>query len=346
MQVKNYSYDEKKILGEGSFGKVYEGINTITQEQVVIKVITRVNKEAIGEIDALKKLYEDGDSSRYTMKYYDSFIEGEKLYLVLEYIQGRNLLWFLYRQFRHYSGDPVNVWALIYQLLLGLKYIHGKGMAHLDIAERNILITSGRLIKYIDFGISCVIKCPYEHKDCQNLCYWRDRNISKIHFPEFRSYTASNSDTQPLTGEEALLFGQWYDLIKLINVIETVINLANNYSDDGRLENFYDKLRLMFKLDDEESKETRYSFTSEEGEYIFVSYTIWDVLRVFKEEVLTPPWQGKQLTVEQEYSDKATREEKINYVIVALQNGKLTTEYKLNPFVEKKFSTLIGLYGI
>lgn len=38
--VKNigaYSYDEKQTLGEGAYGKVYEGVDTRTNSQVAIK---------------------------------------------------------------------------------------------------------------------------------------------------------------------------------------------------------------------------------------------------------------------------------------------------------------------
>lgn len=39
------------------------------------------------------------------------------------------------------------------QLMLGLRYIHG------DIKPDNILISNKNIIKYIDFGASCVKTC-------------------------------------------------------------------------------------------------------------------------------------------------------------------------------------------
>lgn len=42
----------------------------------------------------------------------------------------------------------------IYQILLGLKYLHEQGIIHKDIKAANILMTSSGLCKLTDFGLS------------------------------------------------------------------------------------------------------------------------------------------------------------------------------------------------
>lgn len=36
-QIGHYTYDEINCLGQGAYGKVYEGINTLNNETVAIK---------------------------------------------------------------------------------------------------------------------------------------------------------------------------------------------------------------------------------------------------------------------------------------------------------------------
>jgi calcium-dependent protein kinase len=41
-QIGNYQYSEKHCLGEGAYGKVFQGLNTKTQETVAIKKLDLV----------------------------------------------------------------------------------------------------------------------------------------------------------------------------------------------------------------------------------------------------------------------------------------------------------------
>lgn len=37
VKIGHYNYDELNCLGSGAYGKVYEGVNTLTQEIVAVK---------------------------------------------------------------------------------------------------------------------------------------------------------------------------------------------------------------------------------------------------------------------------------------------------------------------
>lgn len=59
IQMGNYAFTEKYCIGQGSFGKVYKGINNITKREVAIKEIdgTLVTEQEIStEIAILKQL--------------------------------------------------------------------------------------------------------------------------------------------------------------------------------------------------------------------------------------------------------------------------------------------------
>jgi serine/threonine protein kinase len=58
--------------------------------------------------------------------------------------------------------------SIFFQLLQGLSYIHGLGIAHRDINPGNILVTREGIVKLIDFGIAwdprCDIPSPVDNE--------------------------------------------------------------------------------------------------------------------------------------------------------------------------------------
>ena len=88
------NYIVGKTLGEGAFGHVKLGLHTLTNEKVAIKILdkTRMKEEEDDyhrvkkEIDILKKM-----KHRHIIQLYEIIESKDKIYLVLEYCEGKEL---------------------------------------------------------------------------------------------------------------------------------------------------------------------------------------------------------------------------------------------------------------
>ena len=92
------------------------------------------------------------------IKLLDLFESSENYFIVLEYMQGKDL--FDYIAKRDYKLAEERAKQIIYQLMLGVKYLHSFGIVHRDIKLENIMMTEGTergCPKLVDFGLSKII---------------------------------------------------------------------------------------------------------------------------------------------------------------------------------------------
>lgn len=150
------SYEIIDKIGEGGMGQTYKAHNIITENLVVIKVISEnflENPQAISlfqrEATLLRNLKNDAIVS------YETTLRDEKgrVYLIMEYLDGQPLSYFVKRGGK-LSDD--NVIALAKRLALGLDAVHQKNIVHRDIAPDNIIIVNDQIsqAKIIDFGLA------------------------------------------------------------------------------------------------------------------------------------------------------------------------------------------------
>lgn len=86
--IGNYSYEINKCLGEGAFGKVYEGMSRLNGQKVAIKKLdlrqiegNEYLKKAINtEISILKKFKHEN-----IVEFIDFLASKNSLYLVMEF---------------------------------------------------------------------------------------------------------------------------------------------------------------------------------------------------------------------------------------------------------------------
>jgi serine/threonine protein kinase len=90
------------------------------------------------------------------IKYYESFIRKDKLFIIMEYAEKGDLKG-LIKKHSAKEGDLVEenqVWIWFSQIVSAVKYLHNKKIIHRDIKLENIFVTSENIIKLGDFGIS------------------------------------------------------------------------------------------------------------------------------------------------------------------------------------------------
>jgi hypothetical protein len=140
-------------LGAGGMGQVYRAVHRRMDRIVALKVLppkVANDPEAIQrfqrEVRAAAKL-----SHPHVVTAYDAGAEGHRHYLVMEYVDGRDLAAVVQ------EDGPLPVAAAVDCLLQaarGLAYAHSKGVVHRDIKPANLLLDREGVVKILDMGLA------------------------------------------------------------------------------------------------------------------------------------------------------------------------------------------------
>ena len=161
--IKNFNgklddYLITKELGKGSYAVVKLAVHKITRNKYAIKIYSKQTlidpqkrNTVKNEINILKQI--DNEN---IMKLYEVIDTPSNLYLVLEYINGINLLEILKNEKNHFIKEQ-RAKKLFSQIVKGISYCHKKNIFHRDIKLENILVLKDDTVKIIDFGFG--IKC-------------------------------------------------------------------------------------------------------------------------------------------------------------------------------------------
>ncbi|KAA6404333.1 MAG: putative MAP kinase kinase family domain protein [Streblomastix strix] len=150
--------DFKKIkqLGKGSYGTTYlverlEDGNCYCMKVIQISALSsKEQKESIDEACFLAQL-----NSEFIVQYYDSFIDGGMLYIVMEFADGGSLEDLIKDE--KATGVPIEedeVWRYFFEISIGLLHIHSKKMIHRDMKPGNVFLTSEKKVKIGDLGVA------------------------------------------------------------------------------------------------------------------------------------------------------------------------------------------------
>ena len=157
--VKN-NYSLLSLIGKGSFGSVYLVKNKTTHEQFAckkMKICLRRMYDKQSILNELKLLA--CHKSQYIIKLIDAYVTSNHIHLITEYAERGDLAKMIKRlrsKNRYLIEDTVKKY--LFQICLGIQYLHNNNVIHRDIKTANIFLTKDNDIKLGDVGIVKILK--------------------------------------------------------------------------------------------------------------------------------------------------------------------------------------------
>ncbi|KAI6245353.1 MAP kinase kinase kinase mkh1 [Erysiphe necator] len=149
-----------QLIGKGTYGRVYLGMNATTGEFLAVKQVEVSAKAAGYDKDKMREMVAALDQEIDTMQHLDhanivQYLGCERketsISIFLEYISGGSVGSCLRK---HGKFEEMVVSSLTRQTLSGLAYLHREGILHRDLKADNILLDLDGTCKISDFGIS------------------------------------------------------------------------------------------------------------------------------------------------------------------------------------------------
>ncbi len=141
------------LIGQGGMGRVYRAKDKRLNRQVALKLLSPERVNIPRAILRFQREARVGAQLQHEnlVRIYDEGASNGKCYLVMEYIEGKNV-----GQLIAESGTmpPILAARLARQVALGLQHAQQKGLIHRDVNPCNILVTRDGTAKLTDLGLA------------------------------------------------------------------------------------------------------------------------------------------------------------------------------------------------
>ncbi|XP_066047626.1 serine/threonine-protein kinase PAK 3-like isoform X2 [Chamaea fasciata] len=144
--VTKYAGLEK--IAKGGFGTVYTATNTATGGVVAVKQVS-LHKQSQKELIVNELLVLRDNKHPNIVNYLDSYLVGDKLWIIMEYMDGGPLSCVI-EEVQMAEGE---IAAICRECLKALNSLHSKLVIHRDVKSDNILLGMDGSVKLADFGL-------------------------------------------------------------------------------------------------------------------------------------------------------------------------------------------------
>ena len=163
-------YTKVAKLGEGTYGIVYQAIDTTTQQIVAMKVTKFAEDDGIPvstlrEMSILKSL-----SHPNIISLRDVITEPGQITMVLDCMH-TDLRRFIHMK-KGKGIDPALLCSYAFQLVCGVFVLHTHRVMHRDLKPDNVLLDKEGLVKISDFGLSRYITLPIGQHSMNVVTLW------------------------------------------------------------------------------------------------------------------------------------------------------------------------------
>lgn len=157
----NEQYEKVKFLGEGAYGCAHlirsrgnPSVQHVAKEIRTAHLTDKQRDGALAESEVLKMMKHSN-----IIAYIDSFFEGPRMYIIMEYADGGDLA--VKIKDKKEAGTCFEEWEIMFvfvQVALALLHIHSRKVLHRDLKPHNVFLTKQGVVKLGDFGIARILE--------------------------------------------------------------------------------------------------------------------------------------------------------------------------------------------
>ncbi|XXG61542.1 hypothetical protein AAC387_Pa05g0127 [Persea americana] len=188
--VLMHRYEMGRMLGQGTFAKVYHGRDIVSGQSVAIKIIDKEKVLRVGLVEQIKREISVMRLVRHpnVVRLHEVMASKTKIYFVMEYVKGGELFnKILKGKLKENDGR-----RYFQQLIGAIDFCHSRGVYHRDLKPENLLLDENGNLKVSDFGLSALVECRRKdgllHTTCGTPAYVAPEVISK------KGYDGAKSD--------------------------------------------------------------------------------------------------------------------------------------------------------
>lgn len=175
-------YEVGRLLGQGTFAKVYLAKNLKSGQTVAIKVFDKERVFKAGLTEQIKREISVMKMVNHPniIKLYEVMATKKKIYFVIEYAKGGELFQKIAKGGRVKEESAHKYFR---QLIDAIDFCHSRGIYHRDLKLENLLLDEDDNLKVTDFGLSALIGSDHQdgllHTTCGTPAYVAPEVLSK-----------------------------------------------------------------------------------------------------------------------------------------------------------------------